>query len=108
MSYAGCATGCLGASVGRLVHGQFVPRDHRDGSYDQSFDRVVDAVSRITTDQIDQANASGRTPVVFVHGPWLLPSSWDRCAALFDEAGYRSVTPGWPDEPETVDGSRAD
>jgi non-heme chloroperoxidase len=74
----------------------------------ESNDRVVDAVSRITTDQIDQANASGRTPVVFVHGLWLLPSSWDRWAALFDEAGYRSVTPGWPDDPETVDGSRAD
>jgi len=28
--------------------------------------------------QIDLANASGRTPVVFVHGLWLLPSSWDR------------------------------
>jgi pimeloyl-ACP methyl ester carboxylesterase len=73
----------------------------------ESNDRVVDAVSRITTDQIDQANASGRTPVVFVHGLWLLPSSWDRWAALFDEAGYPSVTPGWPDDPETVDEAKA-
>lgn len=73
----------------------------------ESNDRVVDAVSRITTDQIDQANASGRTPVVFVHGLWLLPSSWDRWAALFDEAGYPSVTPGWPDDPETVDEANA-
>jgi non-heme chloroperoxidase len=28
--------------------------------------------------QVDRANASGLTPVVFVHGLWLLPSSWDR------------------------------
>ena len=30
--------------------------------------------------QVEQANASGRTPVVFIHGLWLLPSSWDRWA----------------------------
>ncbi len=57
--------------------------------------------------QIDQANASGRTPVVFVHGLWLLPSSWDRWAAVFDEAGYAPLTPGWPDDPETVEEAKA-
>ena len=57
--------------------------------------------------QIDQANASGRTPVVFVHGLWLLPSSWDRWATAFEEAGYAALTPGWPDDPPTVDEARA-
>jgi len=52
--------------------------------------------------QIERANASGRTPVVFIHGLWLLPSSWDRWASRFDEAGYTALTPGWPDDPETV------
>ena len=52
--------------------------------------------------QCEQANATGRTPVVFVHGLWLLPSSWDRWAALFEEHGYTTLTPGWPDDPETV------
>jgi len=52
--------------------------------------------------QVEQANASGRTPVVFIHGLWLLPSSWDRWAKVFDEAGYTPLTPGWPDDPETV------
>jgi pimeloyl-ACP methyl ester carboxylesterase len=52
--------------------------------------------------QVDRANASAATPVVFVHGLWLLPSSWDRWAALFEEAGYVAVTPGWPADPETV------
>ncbi|MCW2572001.1 MAG: alpha/beta hydrolase [Frankiales bacterium] len=51
---------------------------------------------------IEQVNASGRTPVVFIHGLWLLPSSWDRWAAVFDEAGFAPITPGWPDDPETV------
>jgi hypothetical protein len=32
---------------------------------------------------------------------WLLPSSWDRWAAVFEEAGYTALTPGWPDDPET-------
>ena len=58
-------------------------------------------------EQVERANASGRTPVVFIHGLWLLPSSWDRWAALFDEAGYTSLTPGWPDDPETVEDANA-
>jgi pimeloyl-ACP methyl ester carboxylesterase len=53
--------------------------------------------------QIEAANASERTPVVFVHGLWLLPSSWDRWRTMFEEAGYSSLAPGWPDDPETVE-----
>jgi non-heme chloroperoxidase len=52
--------------------------------------------------QIARANASTATPIVFVHGLWLLPSSWERWAAVFEEAGYVTVSPGWPDDPETV------
>ena len=59
------------------------------------------------TRQVEQANASERTPVVFIHGLWLLPSSWDRWADLFEEAGYAPVTPSWPDDPETVAEARA-
>jgi non-heme chloroperoxidase len=58
--------------------------------------------------QVEQANASGRTPVVFIHGLWLLPSSWDRWAKVFDEAGYTPLTPGWPDDPETVEEANAE
>jgi pimeloyl-ACP methyl ester carboxylesterase len=58
-------------------------------------------------EQIDRANASGRTPVVFIHGLWLLPSSWDRWAAVFADAGYAPVSPGWPDDPETVEEANA-
>src|ERR1700736_2221603 len=65
------------------------------------------STARTTPEQIDRANASGRTPAVFVHGLWLLPSSWDRWAALFDEAGYASIQPGWPDDPETVEEANA-
>lgn len=53
-------------------------------------------------EQIERANASGLRPIVFVHGLWLLPSSWDRWAAFFEEAGYIALTPGWPDDPDTV------
>jgi pimeloyl-ACP methyl ester carboxylesterase len=54
------------------------------------------------TQQVERANKLGLTPVVFVHGLWLLPSSWDRWAVLFEEAGFVALTPGWPDDPETV------
>ncbi|MDX6411349.1 MAG: hypothetical protein QOE91_865 [Gaiellaceae bacterium] len=64
-------------------------------------------ISDHEAEQVDRANASSATPVVFVHGLWLLPSSWDRWAAVFEEAGYVSVTPGWPDDPETVAEAKA-
>jgi pimeloyl-ACP methyl ester carboxylesterase len=57
--------------------------------------------------QIDEANASGRTPVVFVHGLWLLPNSWDRWRQVFEEAGYTTLAPGWPDDPDTVEEAKA-
>jgi non-heme chloroperoxidase len=57
--------------------------------------------------EIQAANVSGNTPVVFIHGLWLLPSSWDRWGRLFSEAGYAPLTPDWPDDPETVEEARA-
>jgi non-heme chloroperoxidase len=57
--------------------------------------------------QVKRANASSATPVVFVHGLWLLPSSWDRWVTLFEGAGYVGLTPVWPDDPETVEEARA-
>ncbi len=56
---------------------------------------------------VARANATGLKPVVFIHGLWLLPSSWDRWAALFEEAGFTALTPGWPDDPETVEEANA-
>src|SRR3954469_18051468 len=52
--------------------------------------------------EIERANATGLQPIVFVHGLWLLPSSWDRWATVFEEAGYAAVAPSWPDDPATV------
>jgi non-heme chloroperoxidase len=58
-------------------------------------------------DEIAEVNASGRTPVVFIHGLWLLPNSWDRWAEVFQGAGYAPLSPGWPDDPETVEEANA-
>jgi pimeloyl-ACP methyl ester carboxylesterase len=65
------------------------------------------AITKREREQIEKANASGKTPAVFIHGLWLLPSSWDRWAAVFEEAGYAALTPVWPDDPETVEEARA-
>lgn len=51
--------------------------------------------------EVERANASGLRPVVFVHGLWLLPSSWDGWRKLFEENGYTTLAPGWPDDPRT-------
>lgn len=53
--------------------------------------------------EIDRANESGLTPVVFVHGLWLLSSSWQDWRELFEENGFITVAPGWPDDPATVE-----
>jgi pimeloyl-ACP methyl ester carboxylesterase len=65
------------------------------------------SISEYESEQIEKANATGKTPVVFIHGLWLLPSSWDRWATVFDEAGYAPLTPGWPDDPQTVEQANA-
>src|SRR5262245_15622015 len=57
--------------------------------------------------EIAAANASGKTPVVFIHGLWLLPSSWANWVDFFKQAGYATLTPDWPDDPATVAEARA-
>ncbi|MFE0171259.1 alpha/beta hydrolase [Streptomyces sp. NPDC059002] len=59
-------------------------------------------MSATDAEQIDRANASGRTPAVFVHGLWMLASSWDHWLPHFEAAGYAPVALTWPGEPATV------
>ena len=59
-------------------------------------------VSDHEAEQVARANAGGRQPVVFVHGLWLLASSWERWTGVFEEAGYATVTADWPDDLDTV------
>jgi pimeloyl-ACP methyl ester carboxylesterase len=56
--------------------------------------------------EIETANSSGAPPVVFIHGLWLLPSSWANWAELFRQAGYVPLTPDWPGDPGTVEEAR--
>src|SRR5829696_1970094 len=60
-------------------------------------------ITEYELEQCQRANQTGRPPVVFVHGLWLLPNSWDRWTKLFEDNGYVALTPGWPDDPETVE-----
>ncbi len=57
--------------------------------------------------EVDAANASGKTPVVFIHGLWLLSSSWQPWRDLFEAEGYATLAPGWPDDPATVEEAKA-
>ena len=43
-------------------------------------------ITEYEAQQIKEANAADRTPVVFIHGLWLLASSWDRWADHFAQA----------------------
>ena len=63
--------------------------------------------SLVSEAEIADCNATGRVPVVFIHGLWLLPSSWSPWAEVFAEAGYAPLMPGWPDDPDTVEEANA-
>jgi pimeloyl-ACP methyl ester carboxylesterase len=52
--------------------------------------------------EVERVNASDKPTVVFVHGLWLLPSSWDAWREFFEIRGYSTIAPGWPDDPATV------
>jgi pimeloyl-ACP methyl ester carboxylesterase len=71
-------------------------------------DTVTTSVSSTATirehelKQIERANETVLEPVVFVHGLWLLTSSWDRWVTMFWDAGYVGLTPDWPDDLEVV------
>jgi non-heme chloroperoxidase len=64
-------------------------------------------ISEHEAQQVERANTIGAQPVVFVHGLWLLASSWEPWTQRFEEAGYVAVSPGWPDDPDTVDEARS-
>lgn len=68
---------------------------------------IQDSLTASELSEVDAANESGRQPVVFIHGLWLLSSSWDRWRTMFESAGYSTVAPGWPDDPATVAEARA-
>jgi hypothetical protein len=86
----------LGSDQGLTTTHRGHPQDHGRASISERERREIEA-----------ANASGSTPAVFIHGLWLLPSSWDSWGRLFSEAGYAPLTPDWPDDPETVEAARA-
>jgi non-heme chloroperoxidase len=65
------------------------------------------SISERENREIEAANASGNTPVVLIHGLWVLPSSWANWTEFFARAGYAPLTPDWPDDPATVQDARA-
>jgi pimeloyl-ACP methyl ester carboxylesterase len=71
-----------------------------------STNNSVASISERENREIEAANASGKTPVVLIHGLWLLPSSWTNWADFFAQAGYAPLTPDWPGDPATVETAR--
>lgn len=46
------------------------------------------------------------TTVLFIHGLWMHPSTWEPWSGLFIERGYATMAPGWPGDASTVGESR--
>jgi hypothetical protein len=68
------------------------------------------SISERENRQIEEANASGNTHVVFIHGLWVLQSSWGSWIDSFREAGYAlpnrgqslTIDGGWRDVAQTT------
>jgi non-heme chloroperoxidase len=60
------------------------------------------------SEQVAAANESGRRPVVFVHGLWLLAESWNAWKDLFESKGYATVAVDWPNDPLSFAEAHAD
>lgn len=75
--------------------------ENSDGEADTLKTQLIPPTAREQL-QVAQANESGKPPVVFVHGLWLLAGSWDPWRSMFEAAGYATVTVDWPDDPATV------
>jgi len=56
--------------------------------------------------EVAGANASGRQPVVFIHGLWLHASSWDAWRERFEAQGYATVVVDWPGDARSVEDAR--
>src|SRR3954470_7821725 len=83
------------------------PSTERPQGGEMSIASSGQTISEREAAQVERAITSGATPVVFVHGLWLLPSSWDKWVTLFEAAGYIGLTPDWSGDPETVEEARA-
>jgi pimeloyl-ACP methyl ester carboxylesterase len=46
--------------------------------------------------------------VVFIHGAWVTPASWEPFRGFFEARGYRCVAPAWPGKDRGVDELRQD
>jgi non-heme chloroperoxidase len=67
----------------------------------------LDDIDELTAARVAACNATGRTPVVLIHGLWLLSNSWQSWTDLFESNGYAPLPVGWPGDPETVTAARA-
>jgi pimeloyl-ACP methyl ester carboxylesterase len=46
--------------------------------------------------------------ILFIHGLWLTPRSWEHYASRYESRGYRTLAPGWPGTEGEVEALRAD
>jgi pimeloyl-ACP methyl ester carboxylesterase len=55
-------------------------------------------------------NGDQRTPdtVVFIHGLWMTPRSWEKWAARYESSGYNVLAPAWPGLEGEVEALRRD
>lgn len=55
-----------------------------------------------------QTSTTAPDTIVFVHGLWMTPLSWEGWAARFEALGYRVITPAWPGFDQPVEALRED
>ena len=64
--------------------------------------------AELSSAAIERLNRSRRQSVLFIHGLWLLPSSWARWCKLFEDQGFSTFAPSWPGDHATAESARTD
>src|SRR5262249_36377334 len=50
----------------------------------------------MTTSTINTVKPTGAGTILFIHGLWLTPRSWEHWAERYESRGYKVLAPSWP------------
>ena len=64
--------------------------------------------AELSSAAIEKLNLSRRRPMLFIHGLWLLPSSWARWCTFFEDQGFSTFAPSWPGDHASAESARTD
>ena len=66
----------------------------------------MSALTEYELSEIERANREDKQTVIFIHGLWMLPSSWAHWLSYFESQGFVTLSVRWPGDTQSVDEAR--